>query len=642
MHIKKFCIILFCFMNILPVTGLSEGLERFERIRGDLDERMQLSPDYRLSVRSHWFFVDEEDLEFIMTYNGFDERNSERIRFRNIYPKGLEMIQKAEKRIIASFFLFDNMYASNSVRHDIVQDITELLVQKKKDHPDIKIAVILDPVHRSYSRRVSPSVQLFKDHGIDVFYSDLLGTKAATRVGFIEGLGHGINLIDNMTLGLFGGLTNGVGSLVNFPYELDGEKADLAVATGAALIKANHRKILVTDIEGSDSYEALVTSANPHNGSDDSTNTGLSVKGSLAEYIYGVLREDLGESLKRESSVPLDIGSAKYAYLSDQTKREYSLPKYSPEEMSRYMRENWPAVDFEKLEVGREKGIKARFVSEIEVKRSVLRLLNETKASDHIRIQMFYLSDPDIVDAIIEAARQVGRKENSIQLLLDPSKDAFNSIKDGTPNRQVAHYLTQKVKNKTLQIRWYSTHGEQNHAKIMSITNTKTQKFQITTGSTNWTGKNMNDINMEANLVVEGSEKLNTKFNTLFERFWSNEGRLMYSLDYKAYDLETTRRLVLGYEVYQELNNEDRESLSKHVMARFIQQNSNLITNMSAEEQEQWAQRKLKQDRSARIREMSLILGEREVRQSKETQQEWEKDYMDKWRKGEKWGYVAW
>ena len=68
---------------------------------------------------------------------------------------------------------------------------------------------------------------------------------------------------------------------------------------------------------------------------------------------------------------------------------------------------------------------------------------------------MFYLSEPDIVNAIRDVANQAGRKKsNPVYLILDPSKDAFNSIKDGTPGRQVAHDLLEQVEDgKSVRVR---------------------------------------------------------------------------------------------------------------------------------------------------------------------------------------------
>jgi hypothetical protein len=144
---------------------------------------------------------------------------------------------------------------------------------------------------------------------------------------------------------------------------------------------------------------------------------------------------------------------------------------------------------------------------------------------------MFYLSDLDIVQAIIDAA---GRLKYPMQLILDPNKDAFNSVKDGTPNRQVAAYLMEKKQQLGLNIdiRWYETHGEQNHAKAMSITNHKTGKYEFTTGSANWTGKNLKGINLEANLAVRNSKKINSDFNRHFDLFRNNSDGMLYTIGY--------------------------------------------------------------------------------------------------------------
>jgi hypothetical protein len=160
-------------------------------------------------------------------------------------------------------------------------------------------------------------------------------------------------------------------------------------------------------------------------------------------------------------------------------------------------------------------------------------MLNELQPDDRVRIQMFYLSDIDIVDLIASVSKKLN---HPIQIILDPNKDAFNYIKDGTPNRQVAAHLMEKHKSQgaNLVIRWYETHGEQNHAKIMSITNEKANKYELFTGSANWTGKNLKDINMEANLRVIGSTKLNAKFNRLFDLFWHNADGMVYTIPYEG------------------------------------------------------------------------------------------------------------
>jgi len=124
-----------------------------------------------------------------------------------------------------------------------------------------------------------------------------------------------------------------------------------------------------------------------------------------------------------------------------------------------------------------------------------------------------------------------------IAFILDANKDSFDMEKDGTPNRQAARYLLRKARETggELEFRWYSTHGEQNHAKTMSITNPSAGRHWITTGSANWTGRNLAGVNMEANVVVDGAPALNSKFNDDFDLFWTNRDGNEYSLHYDAF-----------------------------------------------------------------------------------------------------------
>lgn len=633
-------------MLTATLLGLASNVHSFQSI----DEVMKINRENRLAVNSDWFTVSEDDVSFYMTYNGMDLENHKRIRNREIAYKALDMIKNAQKQIIASVFLFDNMYSKTKPDFDVVEELTKTLIDKKQSNPDIKITVILDPLHRAYSRRTSPSVERFLKNGIDVFYSDLLPTKAASKIGIQETIGHVGRILDDISLGLFGSIINTTAAAINLPAgKLDGHQIDLEVAFTASLLKANHRKILVTDTNNGNDFETLVSSANPHNGSDDSTNTSLSVKGELAKFVYGILREDAAHSMLRQASIPLTIGMPKYAQLSDASKDEYELPKYSPKNLARYFTEILPPLPYKKEFVSNlEEGVKAKFVSEIEVKKEALRLLNQAKPQDHVRIQMFYLSDPQIIDAIAKVARQDGRENNPVELLLDPSKDAFNSIKDGTPNRQVAHYLVNELKDLHLNLRWYATHGEQNHAKIMSITNENTGKFQIFTGSTNWTGKNMNNINMEANLSIEGSKKLTDKFNNTFDRIFNNlDEKVLYTWDYSAYDLNITRNLNKGQEIVKEWSTEkiakwikDHES---ELISIYKKKYRSQFQELTDKDFTDWAKEKISKDSSETMRSVRYIVGSAangsyDAKKFKK----WKKKYMKKWIKGEKLGLVAW
>jgi hypothetical protein len=173
-------------------------------------------------------------------------------------------------------------------------------------------------------------------------------------------------------------------------------------------------------------------------------------------------------------------------------------------------------------------------VTESAIRDAVIAMLLDVRPEDEVRIQMFYLSFQPVLDAILDASTVV---DQPLRLLLDANKDSFNREKDGTPNRQVARYLLREsaARGGKLAIRWYTTHGEQNHAKTLSVTGARDGRCRLTTGSANWTGRNLDGVNMESNLVIENAPRVNADFNALFDRFWSNADGLRYSQRYEDF-----------------------------------------------------------------------------------------------------------
>ncbi len=474
----------------------------------------------RTNNRSPVFYVAESDLGFFMNYTGFapPEKGAgegERFFRDSIAAKALEMIDAAEHTIIMSVFLYDNFYAKEDQGIDIVGKLQAAFLKKRKTNPDIRIAIILDPSHKAYGTRVSPAEKELRANGIDVFYSDLLsGLKKASLLGVREGLGHVGRAVDFVTFNKAGDLSSAIFSRAKIPAKFDGDLLSLESAYNAFLLKANHRKLLVTDVHGSD-YEAMITTANPHNASAYHINTAVSVKGDTARYIYNVLRLDM------KQSVSLGKRYSHWSEASDKARRKEYFTEYFP---------SMAISSRESMYKSLSRQIGVTFVSESEIPDAIREMLEQVEEDDEVRIQMFYLSYKPILKAILKAAEKT---KKPVRLLLDANKDSFNKEKDGTPNRQVAKYLLEESKN--IEVRWYSTHGEQNHAKIMSIVNPAKGKYDLTTGSCNWTGRNMDGVNMEANVLISGSRKLCNQFNNFFDLFWSNDDGNEYSIDYKYY-----------------------------------------------------------------------------------------------------------
>ncbi len=512
----------FIYLSNLSLFVLAAGMSSARAADADGDAVQ------RTNVRSPEFRVAPADVRFLMDHTGFAPQPGQpgggtRFFISEINPAALQLISRARRHIVLSVFLFDNLYADAPNQTDVVKAYTDALLRKKAEYPDIDIAVILDASHRAYGHRISPAEQAFRANGIDVFYSDLLADlKRGTLFGVREGAGHINRGADRLTLGAWSALCSGVFGRAKLPARFDGDLVSLESVYNAALLKANHRKLLVAD-DGAGEYEALVSSANPHNASASHINTGIWVRGAPARYIYNLLRADLSQSI--------GLGGV-YAHWHDGADRSHR---------NALLETHFPALTVTDPSAGTNtpaKAVKVTVVTEAEIRKAVLSALARTEPGDAIRIQMFYLSYQPVIDAILAACDQTGQP---VRLLLDANKDSFNMEKDGTPNRQVARFLLSGAERRgaSLSIRWYATHGEQNHAKVMSITNPRTGRYFLTTGSCNWTGRNIDGINMEANLVLDDAPDSVEAFNRRFDLLWTNADGCEYSLPYEAFRDQT-------------------------------------------------------------------------------------------------------
>jgi len=481
----------------------------------------------RVNNTSPRFNVGADDVAFHMDYTAWrrspPDAPGERIFVGAITPKLLDMVDRAQHTIIMSVFLFDSFYAQETPENDIVGELTASFVGKRRANPEMRIAVILDPSHKAYGRRLSPAEKVFRENGIDVFYSDLLGgLKKASLVGVRETTGHLNRALDTVTLHTWGHFWSGIFSRARVPASFDGDPVTLETVYNASLLKANHRKILFAD-DGHGNYEALVSSANPHNASAFHINTAVSLRGAPAHFIYNVLREDM------RKSASLGTRYAHWHFAADRSYRRH------------FFEDRFPLLAIETGPVAGDPNLPTvgvQVVTELGITQTVINMLRQVREGDEIRIQMFYLSYKPVIDALLDAA---AASRKPVRLLLDANKDSFNKEKDGTPNRQVARYLLREAQKSggDIRVRWYSTHGEQNHAKIMTIANSQTLKALLTTGSCNWTGRNMAGVNMESNVVLDGSQAAVRAFNRLFDLFWTNADGNEYSLDYEAFADDT-------------------------------------------------------------------------------------------------------
>ncbi|OFO49455.1 MULTISPECIES: phospholipase D-like domain-containing protein [Nosocomiicoccus] len=102
------------------------------------------------------------------------------------------------------------------------------------------------------------------------------------------------------------------------------------------------------------------------------------------------------------------------------------------------------------------------------------------------------------------------------------------------------------------EIRWYKSHGEQYHAKFM-LHNNNGEESTLILGSSNFTRRNLKDLNLETDLIVKSnsdSEEM-IAMNEYYNRLWNNEDGI-YTLDYEEEREDSVMKTIL-YRIQERL-----------------------------------------------------------------------------------------
>lgn len=278
---------------------------------------------------------------------------------------------------------------------------------------------------------------------------------------------------------------------INNPFGTNGPKVNARNLLKLLNFKANHRKVLITD------KGALITSANPHDASSYHSNIAFKLNGEPIKYLL---------------------------------ETEKSVAKFSGYEMD---------VEYKHRPLENREETEVRILTENKIRNHIMSEIQQTKTGDTIQMGMFYLSHREVIKSIKKAAE----RGVHVQLILDPNKDAFGYKKNGIPNKQVAEELIKKSKNR-IQIRWYDTHGEQYHSKIIAIQ--KGEKITFIAGSANFTRRNLDNYNLETNIMitVPKDDAIASEFRNYFNRIWNNQQGI-YTVDYETYAEESLLKTLV-------------------------------------------------------------------------------------------------
>lgn len=428
-----------------------------------------------ISYAGNTYTIPEKDVEFLydLTYQKDGKEHYDHSIFDEVY----RTIEEADDFLILDLFLVNGYTKGDRDYPRISEQLSKTIQEQMKKKPDLKVVFISDVVNTTYGSHSADQLEPLEDLGAEVIYTDL------NRLRDPNILYSGVW---RTALGWFG--QDGYGWLPN-PMASSAPKVTMRSYLKLLNVKANHRKVVLTENEG------LILSANPHDASGFHSNIGFKVKGEI-----------LKDMVKAERAVSAFSGGNVEAFPTEED-LDQSIKKLSPTGTS----------------------VKAQILTEKKVQTSVVNAMKKANKGDEIWIGMFYLADRDIIDAIGNAAD----REVEVRLVLDPNQNAFGQEKIGLPNLPIASEL-HNLDNDHITIRWYNTNKEQYHTKFIYIKGEK--ESTVIGGSSNYTSRNLDDYNLEENIkiVAPTDSKTMANIDQYFNRIWNNEDGT-YTVKYEKY-----------------------------------------------------------------------------------------------------------
>ncbi|MCA1055008.1 phospholipase D family protein [Rossellomorea aquimaris] len=429
-----------------------------------------------ISHEGDTFTLSDKDVEFLydLTY----DQHGKEVYDQSIFDEVYKTIEEADDFLVLDLFLVNGYTDGKRSYPKISETLSRKIQEQMKKKPDLKVVFITDQVNTTYRSHIARQIDPLEDLGAEVIYTDLNRLRDPNLI---------YSGIWRAALGWFG--QEGKGWL---PNPMAKSAPDVTARSYLKLlnIKANHRKIVISEDEG------LVLSANPHDASGFHSNIGFKVKGDI-----------LKDMVKAERAVAAFSGGSEKAFPTDRELSEWIKPAGK----------------------GQGESVNARILTESKVQDHVVTAMDNAQKGDEIWIGMFYLADRDIIDAIEDAAD----RGVDVRLILDPNQNAFGQEKIGLPNLPIASEL-HNLNHEHITIRWYDTNKEQFHTKFIYVKGKK--ESTIIGGSTNYTSRNLDDYNLEEAIELASSNNSNlvTSVDQYFKRIWENKDGT-YTVAYKEY-----------------------------------------------------------------------------------------------------------
>ena len=430
-----------------------------------------------LSYRSE--LLPAPDVRFLCDQTGLDSSGA-RLMDQHIFDEIFAMIAKAEHLVVVDMFLFNAFLGAGPPpsRH-LCEELTAALIARKLAVPALRAVLITDPANTVYGGIEARHLTRLQEAKVEVVLTRLDRLRDSNTVW---------SSVWRLLFKPWGNSSED--GWVASPFSTD----QVTLRSWLVLLnfKANHRKVVVADERGE--LTALVTSANPHDGSSAHSNVGIVFNGPAARAVLETEQAVLAFSGGREPplrAVPLGPTVASLAPVSTNA-------------------------------------VRIQVITEEAIADSAEAMIGAAKAGDTLDLVMFYLADRPIVRALKAAAH----RGVAMRVVLDPNKDAFGREKSGLPNRQVARELVAAG----VPVRWAVTRGEQMHTKMLLVKK-RDGTADLLLGSANFTRRNVRDYNLETDVRATGSGTAPAlaDASAYTARLWSNAGGRIFTTEYEAF-----------------------------------------------------------------------------------------------------------
>lgn len=328
----------------------------------------------------------DADCQFLYDLTYLKDGN--RIHEHKIFNRELETIKKAKKFLMIDFFLYNDEYNKTMDFPGQVSQMTELLITKKKENPEMPILFVTDPINNFYGAYEENNLKRLRKNGIDLVVTDL--NKMRDSNALLSG-GY------RAYLKWFG--TSGGGWIKNF-FDKDAEKVNIRSILKLANFKGNHRKVIISE------NEAIVASANPHDPSAYHSN--------VAMVFRGKAMEDL---IKSESIF--------FEKLPDAIENFHAQEVTSP--------------------------YKLKVITEGKIFDEIYKNIQECESGDEIKLGMFYLSEFRILKALGKASDRgvdvkiiadLNKDAFGLEKNGSPNRPALSELKEHFPKINIRWYQT--------------------------------------------------------------------------------------------------------------------------------------------------------------------------------------------------------